>query len=198
MKRQKAAEVLKFLPALFRYADVAKFVSNPNVFLTRAVKTGHVARIARGVYYNTFKEAPRVEEVACYLRTPSYISCEWALNYHGVILQVPVVCTVITLSASVGKRNKINYRGVVIEYSKISEDLFSGYEVKEGFNMATPEKALLDTLYLRGNIPFADELELDRLDIAKLKALAESYPKSVQRKIGTLRQKNVIIKKPQG
>jgi predicted transcriptional regulator of viral defense system len=190
VKKQKTVEVLRFLPALFRYADVAKFVSNPNVFITRALKTGYVARIVRGVYYNTFKEAPQVEEVACFLRTPSYISCEWALNYHDVILQVPVVCTVITLNTSVGERNKVHYKGVVIEYSKISEKLFYGYETREGFNIATPEKALLDTLYLRRHVPFIGELELDNLDMIKLMDLSKLYPMSVQKKV------RVIVQRP--
>jgi len=189
VKRQKLVEVLKFLPALFRYADAAKFVSNPNVFLTRALKAGHVGRITRGVYYNTFKEAPKVEDVACFLRTPSYISCEWALNYRGVILQVPTICSVVTLSPSVGKRNKINYRGVVIEYSKISERLFFGYDVMEDFNMAIAEKALLDAVYLRKSIPFADELEAGNLDMAKLTTMSESYPKSIQKEINRLSRK---------
>jgi hypothetical protein len=187
MKRQKTVEVLRFLPSLFRYADAAKFVSNPNVFLTRALKAGYVARIVKGIYYNTFKDAPQVEEVACFLRSPSYVSCEWALNYHNIIVQVPVVCTVMTLSTSVGERNKVIYKGVIIEYSRILERLFHGYEFREGFNIATPEKALLDTLYLRGHIPFIGELELNNLDLSKLKNLSKLYPLSVQRKISGLR-----------
>ena len=187
MGRFKTVEVFRFLPALFRYPDVAKMVSNPNVFLTRALKAGYVSRISRGIYYNTFKEAPKVEEVACFLRTPSYVSCEWALNYHHVVLQVPTVCTAVTLSSLVGERNKAYYRGIVIEYSKISEKLFFGYETIERFNMATPEKALLDALYLRGRIPFAGELELDHLDMTKLKELSKLYPKSVQKRVEDLR-----------
>lgn len=187
MKRQKTVEVLRFLPALFRYADIAKFVKNPNVFLTRALKAGYIARIIRGAYYNTFKDAPSVEEVACYLRRPSYVSCEWALNYHNIILQVPVICTTITLSSSVGKRNRVHYKGVVIEYSKISENIFTGYDTKEGFNMAVPEKAMLDTIYLRGHIPFLGELELDNLDLTKLKDFSLLYPVSVQEKARALR-----------
>ena len=27
---------------------------------------------------------------------PSYISCEWALNHHGIRLQAPTVCTSLT------------------------------------------------------------------------------------------------------
>ncbi|MBU4074646.1 MAG: type IV toxin-antitoxin system AbiEi family antitoxin domain-containing protein, partial [Proteobacteria bacterium] len=88
--------ILQQLPQLFRYADVEKFTGNANVFLTRALKSGMVGRIARGVYVNAFlKNRPEIEEVACFLRTPSYISCEWALNRHGVLLQSPVVCTVL-------------------------------------------------------------------------------------------------------
>jgi hypothetical protein len=188
MKKQKAVEVLRFLPSLFRYNDIVKLVSNPNVFLTRALHADYVTRIVRGVYYNTFKESPGVEEVACFLRTPSYISCEWALNYHNVILQVPVVCTVITLSTSVGERYKVRYKDVIIEYSKISEKLFFGYLTMGKFNIAAPEKALLDTIYLRGRIPFADELELNNLDIKKLMDLSKFYPLSVQKKAGILRQ----------
>ena len=188
MKRQKSVEILRFLPALFRYGDMAKWVANPNVFLTRALKAGYVNRIIRGFYYNTFKEPPAIEEVACYLRTPSYISGEWALNYHNIILQVPVVCTVITLSPSIGRRNTVRYREAVIEYSKISEKLFFGFDTQEGFNMAVPEKALLDTMYLRGRIPSIGELELDNLDLPKLKKLSALYPLSV-RKI----MKNAII-----
>jgi len=194
VKKQKTVEILRIFPALFRYADVAKFVSNPNVFLTRALKAGYVARIARGVYYNTFKDSPGVEEVACFLRIPSYVSCEWALNYHNIIFQVPVACTVITLSTSVGERNKVHYKGTVIEYSKISEKLFFGYETREGFNIAIPEKALLDAIYLRGHIPFEDELELENLDITKLIDLSKLYPLSVQKKVSMLKQTDTTQK----
>jgi predicted transcriptional regulator of viral defense system len=187
MKRQRKIDVLRVLPALFRYEDAAKFTKNPNVFFTRALKAGYVIRIVRGVYYNTFKDKPPVEEVACYLRTPSYISCEWALNYHNVLLQVPTVCTVITLSTSVGERSKVYYKDVVIEYSKISERLFFGFEPRKGFNIATPEKAVLDTIYLRGQIPFIDELELAQLNMARLKDFSNLYPVSVQKKASALK-----------
>ncbi len=65
----------------------------------------------------------------------------------------------------------------------ISEKLFYGYETREGFNIATPEKALLDTLYLRRHVPFIGELELDNLDIIKLMDLSKLYPMSVQKKV---------------
>jgi hypothetical protein len=64
-----AVKILQQLPQLFRYADVEKFTGNANVFLMRALKSGLVDRIARGVYVNAFlKNRPEIEEVACYLR----------------------------------------------------------------------------------------------------------------------------------
>jgi len=182
-KRKKTVDILRFLPSLFRYADASKLTSNPNVFLTRALKAGYLIRIMRGVYFNTFKEMPSVEEVAGYLRTPSYISCEWALNYHNIILQVPSVCTVITLSSAVGVRNKVVYRETVIESSRVSEKLFYGFETREGLNIASPEKALLDTVYLRKHVPFPGELELENIDMTKLRHYSEMFPKTVKSKI---------------
>ncbi|MCX5810939.1 MAG: hypothetical protein NT178_00100 [Proteobacteria bacterium] len=119
------------------------------------------------------------------MRQPSYISCEWALNYHGILLQVPQVCTAVTLHSGTGNRNRIKYCGYVIEYSRIAEKLYLPGEVLNlnGVLMATTEKALLDAAYLRHHVPFADELEMDNINREKLKILATLYPKIVQKSI---------------
>ncbi len=172
-----SVKILQLLPQLFRYADVEKYTGNANVFLTRALRRGLVGRITRGVYVNDFmKNRPDIEEVACFLRTPSYISCEWALNRHGLLLQSPVVCTVLTLSTAVGLSRNLEYGGITIEFSHIAARLFTGFEPRAGFNLALPEKALLDTIYLRKAIPFRDELNLDLLDRRRLDLLANLYP----------------------
>lgn len=187
----KSIVILRQLPQLFRYADVEKFSSNANVFLTRALAKGFVRRIARGVYLNDLRDGrPAIEEVACFLRTPSYISCEWALNRHGIILQAPSVCTVLTLDSAVGRSRDISFGGVVIEFSRIAPRLFNGFEVKEGFNLALPEKALLDTLYLRKQIPFPDELELDYLDMATLQRMAAVFPAIAEKRLADLLQQS--------
>ena len=180
-------ETLRGLPALFPYNDAAKFTQNANVFLTRALSKGVIARVCRGVYHNSlFHPRPGIEEVGCFVKSPSYVSCEWAMNAHGVILQVPSVCTVLTLAPNSGARDKIAWDGAVLEFSRISPRLFYGYKNAGGFNLASPEKALLDAVYMRGAIPFADELEMDRLDTAKLAELAASFPLTVRRKISNL------------
>ncbi|HPI52544.1 MAG TPA: hypothetical protein PKX47_09940 [Smithellaceae bacterium] len=161
-----------------------KFTGNANVFLTRALAKGFVERVTRGVYINRLREGePSVEEVACFLRTPSYISCEWALNRHGLILQSPVVCTVLTLDTAVGAARNIRFGGITIEFSRIAPRLFNGFETRNGFNMALQEKALLDTIYLRQHIPFADELDLDNIQKDKLMSLSELFPAIVRKRL---------------
>ncbi len=179
-----SVNVLRQLPNLFHYADVEKFTGNANVFLTRALAKGFVERVTRGVYINRLREGePSVEEVACFLRTPSYISCEWALNRHGLILQSPVVCTVLTLDTAVGAARNIRFGGITIEFSRIAPRLFNGFETRNGFNMALQEKALLDTIYLRQHIPFADELDLDNIQKDKLMSLSDLFPAIVRKRL---------------
>jgi len=113
----------------------------------------------------------------------AYISCEWALNRHGILLQSPVVCTVLTLDTAVGASRNIRFGGVTIEFSRIASRLFNGFETKDGFNLAVPEKALLDTIYLRKRIPFEDELELENIDHARSMSLAEAFPAVVRKRL---------------
>ncbi|MBU0482829.1 MAG: hypothetical protein KKG47_17180, partial [Proteobacteria bacterium] len=49
-------------------------------------------------------------------------------------------------------------------------------ETRDGFNLALPEKALLDTIYLRKVIPFRDELDLSLLDRQRLDQMANDFP----------------------
>jgi hypothetical protein len=52
--------------------------------------------------------------------------------------------------------------------------------------MATPEKALVDTLYYRGNLPVPDELELDGMNMGRLIETAKKFPSSIFRKMTLL------------
>ena len=175
---------LKLLSKLFRKQDAEKVAPHTAVFLSRAVKKELIHRINRGNYINSFLYGfPGVEEVACFLRPPSYISCEWALNYHGITLQVPQVCSVVTLSTAVGKTRSIDYQGITIEFSRISPTLFNGFFFYDGIYMASQEKALLDTLYLHGRLPTEDELETDEINYRKLFKLSESFPSSIHKYI---------------
>ena len=185
-KRTTRQDILAFLPLLFQSADVGKLTRAPHLFLHRAKARGEISAIIKGYYINAWKgnitgQTPSIEQIACFVRRPSYISCEWALNAANVIDQAPTVCTVITLSPSVGRRNRIFLGNTAIEYSKIKESLFWGYEVSNGAYLATAEKAILDTVYLRGKLPVVDEMNWEFVDLKKLKKSLDKYPRSVQR-----------------
>ena len=178
---------LKLLPVLFRKQDVEKVAPHAAIFLSRALKKGLVHRLSRGNYINSFLRGfPRVEEVACFVRSPAYVTCEWALNYHGISVQSPVVCTAATLGSAVGRRHRIDYQGTDIEFSKISPALFFGFTRVDNFYMATAEKALLDTFYFRKALPTPDELEMESLNIISLKEMARKFPRTVLEGITSL------------
>lgn len=186
-EREPTLKRLKRLTTLFRKQDAEKVAPHPSVFLTRAVKKGLIHRLNRGNYINSFLYGfPGVEQVACFLRPPAYISCEWALNYHGIILQAPRVCSVVTLSTSVGKHRSVEYQGITIEFSRITPKLFEDFSFNNGVYMALPEKAILDTLYFHRKIPAEDEIEIDGVDIKALMKISDKYPTSIRRHIRDL------------
>lgn len=171
---------LKLLPVLFRKQDAEKVTPHAAIFLTRALKKALVHRLSRGNYVNSFLHGfPRVEEVACFVKPPAYVTGEWALNYHGITSQSPTVCTVITLGSAVGRHRRLEYQDVTIEFSKISPALFFGFTRIDNFYMATPEKAILDTFYLRKALPTPDELEIENIHVDLLEEMARKFPQSV-------------------
>jgi predicted transcriptional regulator of viral defense system len=180
---------LKLLPKLFRKQDAEKVAPHVAMFLARALQKGLVHRLNRGNYINSFLYGfPGVEEVACFLRPPAYVTCEWALNYHGISVQSPVVCTAVTLSSAVGRHRSIDYQGITIEFSRIAPSLFFGFTSIDDFYMATPEKALLDTMYLRKSLPTPDELELEGIHFDSLNEMARRFPSTVSKRLSFLSQ----------
>ena len=59
----------------------------------------------------------------------------------------------------------------------------------DDFYIATPEKAVLDTLHLRKSLPVEDELELDNIDIETMNKMAKKFPLSVTRRLDPLRSR---------
>jgi predicted transcriptional regulator of viral defense system len=113
--------------------------------------------------------------VANFLYEPSYVSLEAALNFYGILPQFPYEIASMTPRKPVTKTaNEKTYR-----YARIKKSLFWGYEARQGFLIAQPEKALLDLLYLvfKGlAVVHLDELDLSGLDRARFRAYAAQYP----------------------
>jgi predicted transcriptional regulator of viral defense system len=133
------------------------------VYASRLVKKGLASRVVEGTISLT--DDPFV--IATQLLEPSYVSLTSALYLNGLIRQVPSVTECVTT------KNTRKFAELGIEYHRVHPALFFGYErlEKKGSYtfVATPEKALLDMVYL-GRLPphiFAEvsgDLDRDRLN----------------------------------
>lgn len=77
---------------------------------------------------------------------PAYVSLQSALFHHEMIEQIPSVTYAVTLARP---RLVQTPRGA-ISFHRMPPELFSGFELARhsGAKIATPEKALFDTIYL--------------------------------------------------
>jgi len=100
-------------------------------------------RLKKGVYLSAFNP-PDSFEIANAIYTPSYISLESALNYYGVLPQFPYSVT----SVSPKKSKKLLIDGKEFEYVQISHKLYWDFRREGQTVIASPEKALLDMIYI--------------------------------------------------
>lgn len=186
---------LKTLDALnkdfYTSSDLQKIFRLPRksmlVTVSRMQKRGEIARIAKG-YYQLADKPIRIERIATQLYQPSYISFESALSRFGAISQVPYRLTLVTIN----KPKKIVLSGQAVEYRRVKQDLLFGFELIDGAYVATAEKALLDTLYMRskGKLQIdLDDINKKVFDNKRLLLWAKNYPSAVLRLVKSIYQK---------
>ena len=95
----------------------------------------------------------------------AYVSLLTALSLHGAIEQIPSVVQVMTHTWRPTLRTPVG----TYEFHLLQSPLFGGYEPYDrawSFDLATPEKALFDTLYLstRKNRRFTHLPEIELSD----------------------------------
>jgi len=117
------------------------------------VKKGYLYRLRNNLYAlndNDRKAGLSRLFIANNIYTPSYVSLEYAMFYHGLIPETVYEIT----SVSTAKTASFNNHFGVFTYSTIKKELFFGVlNVKDENSMpvfiAEPEKALLDFVYTR-------------------------------------------------
>jgi predicted transcriptional regulator of viral defense system len=139
--------------------------------LSRWRQAGKIYQLRRGLYclappFQKVKPHPFL--VANRLIPASYVSLQSALAYYGMIPEyVPVTTSVSTNRPALWETPLGNF-----DFRHIQVDFFYGYrlvdlgETKQAF-LASPEKALLDLIYLEpgGDTPdYLAELRLNNLD----------------------------------
>jgi predicted transcriptional regulator of viral defense system len=169
-----------FKNTIFITKDMLRDVSNENEeslskSILRWCKRGELLKLKNGLYITKETYSKHIntdgfiELIANKLRTPSYVSLEYALSKYGVITESVYTVTSITLKT---KRTFNNLTGQYI-YKSIKKSLFNGYKLEKflsnDYYIATKEKALFDYLYFKAqtlpedisNLNIAEELRLN-------------------------------------
>ncbi len=134
-----------------------------NERLNYYVRKGKLLRPRKGIYV---KPNYNQEELVCTLYTPSYISLEYVLQKAGVVFQYDERITAVSYLS----RN-IDIDGRSYAYRKIKGEILivtQGINTTGNVNIATPERAFLDTLYLNATYHFDNLNPLDKNLITKL------------------------------
>lgn len=135
--------------------------------LTRWIKKGYLVRLRQG--YFAFPEYKEKSDYALYFANrmyrPSYISLHTALAFYGMIPEAVVQITSVTSLKTASFTNSFGE----YSYHNVKESLMFGYELKpmadkRTIQFASPEKALLDLLYLYPFYNDVSEIEALRLD----------------------------------
>lgn len=135
-----------------------------NKKLNYYVHTGKLLNPRKGIYA---KPGFKIEELACIVYTPSYISLEYVLQRAGVIFQYDSGITLVSyLSRSIEIYDEVfNFRKIKGE---ILVNLFGILRQHNQTNIASPERALLDLMYLNTTYYFDNLSSINKKELLRL------------------------------
>lgn len=158
---------------------------------------GWLIRIKRGYYavanlesHNFSNISPLV--ISRVLVPDSYVSFEFALNYHGFFDQLPNMVSAVTTS-----RTRIfHFQDLEYRYVKSKPEMMEDFkEIRiegQSAKVAELEKALLDFLHFRRDSYTVDLLieklkeAKNEIDVFKMTDLSRVYPITLRRRLGFL------------
>lgn len=134
---------------IFRSSDAAAALgispAHARVILLRLHQAGLLIHLKRGFWAIRGKIDPLTLPEHLTAPFPSYISLQTALYHHGMISQIPAKTYAVTLSRTQELKTPVG----TLSIHHIQPDFFFGYDsTTADIKLATPEKALLDFLYL--------------------------------------------------
>jgi len=114
--------------------------------LRRLGTAGLLTPVRKGLW--ALRESPDPLTLADYVTMPhpSYVSLQTALYLHGMIEQIPAVTYLVSLGRSARVRTRVGTYSV----HHVVPEFFGGavLDPRSGVRLASPEKALVDFLYL--------------------------------------------------
>src|SRR6266550_3277791 len=158
-------------------------VASVSKALSRLEDRGLVSRVANRIYVHKLVRDSSPLDFGSVLKPNSSVSLESALSHWGLSTQNPVTLTCVTP----GKPREYKTSEFAIQFRTISKRLFWGFLEKRTryskYQIAEPEKALLDWVYLSlqaGLKPYLDEIDFKPVDKSKLVKYAAKYPGTVR------------------
>jgi predicted transcriptional regulator of viral defense system len=181
MNYPKLRQITKLYFSLRDIARALKITpASARVSASRLVKSGLLVRAKKDTYLTREKwdslSRKDIFILANLLQVPSYISFLSALSYYQVTTQVQQK---FVESAAVYRTKEVQVRGELFTYTKLNPRLYFGFRKEKGFFIASPEKALLDALYLKSLRKYNFDLtaiDSDKLDFSELSRMAKAYP----------------------
>lgn len=133
--------------------DISKLLSiskeSAKVTANRYVQGKRLIRLKRNFYATPAKFEKLKEEdyfkIANMLQVPSYVSLTSALSYYNISTQQT---RGIIESIALKRTKNVIARNIEFKFLLIKKDLYSDFILMKQFFIATPEKALVDTIYL--------------------------------------------------
>ncbi len=144
------ARLLQMGTPVFRTTDAAACLKIENAhaskLLERLAMAGHLVHLARSVWGVSGQVDPLALPSLLTAPLPSYVSLQTALYYHGMISQMSAVIYAVSLA----RTRRFNTPLGVVSVHHVDPGFFGGFVPmgKSRIPMATPEKALIDLLYL--------------------------------------------------
>ena len=182
----KLIEIQKIDKLYFGCEEIARVLeiseASSRVTASRYAKKGLLLRIKKNMYVlrERWVAAEKEEKfmLANLAQTPSYISLATALDFYELTTQMQ---RNFFESVALKRTKRINVNGNIFRYARITNRLYQGFKKEKGFFIATPEKALLDAIYLMSYGRYAldmSAIDPKKVDENELMRLSREFPAS--------------------
>ena len=169
--------------------------SNPNAKIKLWVEQGYLVPLKRGLYIvspEITQQEPCLELIANHMYMPSYVSLQYALRQYGLIPERVRLITSITTCHARSFSNALgSFTYYNVSRAYFAPGIISKTEGAVSYMIASPEKALVDTILFTSKVPgslvgleqFLEEdvrFDMDALhtmNIPLLQAIADVAPK---------------------